>query len=272
MELRTRAIFKHFELDWAAAHDRITFYSGFGNPVRFAVKDRDKIKDGPYVNEIIALCKRDNIGLICVDPLISTHDGLKKNDNGEMNRLMDVYRRIASEANVAILLIHHSRKLDKASSEGHAGSIKSGRGASALKDAARIGLTLYGMTEDDALRMGGKSLVPRKHRYVRLDETEKFNVGLQSPTAQWFKRTSVLLRNAKGEEEWLGVLVPCFLGNDTLEDVQKVITTAIKAGERLSPSKQANNSAARWLVQQQHNPENYKEDETKAARDRAQES
>jgi AAA domain/Primase C terminal 2 (PriCT-2)/RepB DNA-primase N-terminal domain len=268
-QLRMQAIFKHFGLDWAEAHGRIRFFSGYGDPFRMAIKNRDgKIEHGPHVKALIELVKREGYGVICVDPLISTGQGLSENDNGDMEALLSVYRHIAAETNAAVCIVGHTRKLPQGSSEGHAGHIDSGRGASTAKDAARIGLTLYNMSEDDAKKL--KVPAHQKHRYVRLDETEKFNLGLARPTAQWFERVSVKLTNAKGQFEWMGVLVPAFRSVDSIEDIEHRILLAINEGKRLSPSKQASNSAAGWIVAQQHGSKDFSEEEAKAAKDAAQ--
>lgn len=219
MNLRANAIFKHFGLPWEEAHKRLSFYSGYGRPVRLAVKDRNGIVGGPYVDELIRVAIRRKIGTIIFDPLVSTSENMDENGNPDMNALQDIYKRIASETGAAVLEIHHSRKPSNASSDGYAGSIEAGRGASAIKDAWRLGLTLFNMSEKDAEKYG--ILTQHKHRYIRLDETEKFNVGLASPGPQWFRRQTVKLENSAGQCEYMGVLVP--------EDLKEIVASEVEA-------------------------------------------
>lgn len=206
LDRRAHAVFAGLQLKWADAYDRVGFLSGYGDPVRLVGRDPKtrQLVEMPAVRELIDLIRTHEIGVLMVDPVISTHSGLDENSNTDMDYLIGAYRKIAAETNCAILLVHHSRKPAQGSSNGHVGNIDAGRGASAIKDAMRIGLTFFTMSEDDAETYG--VLPEERHRFVRLDETEKFNLGLRREVPEWYYRKSITLTLSDGSQEDLGYL------------------------------------------------------------------
>lgn len=202
LDRRLAAVVSHFGLPWETLRHRIHLYSGQNDPT-FLIATRTgkgQLSETEFVADAIAYMKEHNIGLFIADPLVDTHEA-EENSNTEMAKVMRVWKRIALEANAAGLLVHHSRKTQSSSSDGHAGNADAGRGAGATVNAARLNFTFFNMSEKDAEALGVAAEV--KHRYVRLDDS-KINYGLASPQAEWFYRCSVLLPNG----ESLGVLEP----------------------------------------------------------------
>lgn len=159
------------------------------------------------LDDIIAEIRRESIGVFVVDPLAETHQA-DENDNGQMLEVTKLYRRVAHETGCAVLLIHHTRKKPGNSSDGHAGNLDSGRGASSVMGVARVAVTLEGMSDKEAKRLG----VPdsERHRYVRLDQA-KGNMSLGGNTS-WFRRVSVPLVVGDGADiEEVGALEPAML-------------------------------------------------------------
>ena len=156
---------------------------------------------------IIRICKKQNVLAVVIDPFVATHDA-NENDNIEMNTVMKAFRRLAAEANVAVMLIHHSAKGSGKNSEAHAASSDAGRGASAIRDAARVTSTLarmspetaedYGINDDDRIRLF-------RH------DVAKSNFGLPDAKAHWFHLESIGLLN--GDE--VGVPKPYELPETT---------------------------------------------------------
>lgn len=200
LDRRLAAVVSHFELPWSDLRHRIHMYSGQNDPTFMVAVRAGKgaLAETEAVNECIDYLKANKIGFVVADPLVDTHEA-EENSNSEMARVMRVWKRIAIEANAAVLLVHHSRKTQNASSDGHAGSADAGRGAGAVVNAARLNFTFFNMSEKDAEALG---VAPEtKHRFVRLDDS-KINLGLASPAAAWFERVTVKLANG----ESLGVL------------------------------------------------------------------
>jgi hypothetical protein len=137
---------------------------------------------------------------LVVDPFVETHE-VNENSNEQIKAVAAMFREVARAANCAVLLVHHTAKPPQGMSDGHAGNMNTARGASALVGVARVVQTLFGMSEGDAEKLG---VAPdEKHLYLRLDDA-KANLGLISPDANWYRKTSIELAN--GDE--VGVLAP----------------------------------------------------------------
>lgn len=208
LKLRWLAAAKHFNISWpdlALDHQPALYLeSGTGNPLVIATRGG---KDGRAVvpkeaDDLIAEIRAKGITVLVVDPFVETH-GADENDNVQIAKVAALYRRVAKEGDCAVVVVHHTRKQPAGSSEGHAGNMDSGRGASALMGVARFVQTLYGMSEKDAKRFGVAA--EERHRYVRLDGA-KANLAPAGGRVRWFERLSV---DMAGES--VGVLAPVAL-------------------------------------------------------------
>ena len=143
---------------------------------------------------IIEAIRDQNIGFLLVDPLAEMHS-VNENDNAAMRVVGSEFRRIAQETNCAVCLVHHSRKLPAGSAEGHQGSLDSGRGASVIGGMVRYALTIYSMTEQEAVKFAIDEA--DRPAYIRVDDA-KANLGMLSGSPTWFKKVGVELPNADG--------------------------------------------------------------------------
>jgi len=248
-QLRLAAVATQFGINPEELHGWVHIYNpGEESAFRVAKRQDKRIVEGEVVSDIIAFASENDIGLIIFDPLVEMNEA-DENNNTEMGAVMSVFKKIARTANASVLFVHHTRKLDRAASDGHAGNVDSGRGASSIPNATRITVTLYNMSGSEAKALGIPDL--ERNRYVRLDDA-KANQFLASGQGKWFKRTSVDLPNG----EQVGVLVPTDLGANNRTGACQLLTTrimvaALEAGRKLSPSKQAGNSAAAYCVENQ---------------------
>jgi AAA domain len=146
-----------------------------GTPARGALEK--------MLRDVIAELKIDFVSL---DPFIKLHS-LAENDNGAMDFVTDLLVQIAIDCQVGVDAPHHTKKGLQT-----AGDADAGRGASARRDAARLGYTLTRMTEEDAKAFG----IPAEQRalYVRVD-SGKVNIAPPSEKATWFKLVGVRLGN-----------------------------------------------------------------------------
>lgn len=226
---RFAAIRQHFAVDWDAVRGRIGI-RGAGQK-KFSVAERGSggaVVAAKGLAGLIEYLQSHRVAAVIVDPLVSTHCA-SENDNGEMEAVMSIYRRIAAQANCAVCLVHHTSKPPGGSSEGFAGNANAGRGASAVVNAARISLTLFDMSEADAKRYGIGDAV--RGRYVRLDDA-KANLTLRSGAAQWYFRESVAIGN--GED--VGVLKPVDLLDRSVqmgEDLLKLVVCIMQDSGRV---------------------------------------
>lgn len=238
MENRLGAICRRFKLPRDQIRDRIFLQSSKDKgSVGFCVLRKDakgRIVETEHVADIVEFLRENEIDVLTVDPAISAHE-LDENNNGEARRVVATFARIANEANVAVLLVAHTKKPSGASSESYAGNADAIRGASAIKDTARIALTLFRMTEKDGERFGIKA--HERHRYLRLDDA-KANLFLITPDAEWFRLESVDMPNGDS----CGVMVPVQLVDAAESEAVSILSSlALKCdvGERLTVQQMA---------------------------------
>lgn len=176
--------------------------SGTEKPLLLAHRRSDgKLTHTKQVDQIIRHIREQEIGVFVFDPLVEFHEA-NENDNAEMKTVIAAARRIAIEADCAVLAVAHTRKPTEANSEGFVGTLDSTRGASSQAFAMRLGCTLFTMSEKDAKRYGVSD--SDRRLYARLDTGAKANLTLPAERPQWFKRESVTIANG----EAVGALVP----------------------------------------------------------------
>lgn len=158
----------------------------------------------PDVDGVVAEIKAKGIKLLVVDPFAETY-AASEIDNDVMKEVTGLYRRIARDGDCSVFLVHHTPK--SASSDTMAGSLEAFRGGGSIGGVVRIAVTLFGMSEKDAERAG--ITAEERHLYVRLDDA-KANMSLKSGHPTWWRKHTVLIDNAEGDdpEDAVGVLKP----------------------------------------------------------------
>jgi RecA-family ATPase len=189
---RIEAICTKFAIPRASLHGRLAYASGTAVEWRIAARDdKGKIVPGPQFETARAFVAAHSIDVIVFDPFVSFHDAAE-NSNDEMQRVVSCFKTLAASLNASVMLVHHTSKPPAASSESYAGNINAGRGASAVKDAARVGLTLYTCGTKDGEAYGIAE--EHRHKWVRLDDAKQ-NLVLGTSAPQWYTRESVTLAN-----------------------------------------------------------------------------
>ena len=214
LKRRLAAVLQHWDIHFAEIRGQLAVNSGADRPLLVAKADRaGYVMRLPDVDICIQQIKAHHIGVFIVDPFVETHE-VNENSNEQIKAVAVMFRDIARKGGCAVMLVHHTAKPPQGSSDGHAGSLNTARGASALVGVARIVQTLFSMSPKDAERYG----VPEeeRHLYIRLDDA-KANVRLIGAEARWFRRVGVTIAN--GDE--VGLLVP--------EDLEPVADTGGEA-------------------------------------------
>jgi hypothetical protein len=130
-----------------------------------------------------------NVDLVSLDPFIKSH-GMEENNNGAIDFVCTLLAKMAIEHDIAIDLPHHTKK-----GSSTAGDADRGRGASSMKDAARLVYTLTPMSEDEGKLF---ALTEAERRsMIRLDGG-KVNIAPPSSEATWFRIVGVPLENGGG--------------------------------------------------------------------------
>jgi AAA domain len=139
----------------------------------------------PMVDALIKTALELQIDVLMADPFVSSHQ-VPENDNNAIDRVVKEWAYISDKANGAVRLTHHTRKGDQEV------TAESGRGASALVDAARIVRVFNRMTKEEADKAGIED--ERRRRYYRT-YIDKQNMAPAAEKADWFHLWSVDLGN-----------------------------------------------------------------------------
>jgi AAA domain len=231
IERRIAAIVKHFKISREKIEGRLFVDSFRNQPLRVASLEKGEIVF-PDADALTKALVESRIDVLILDPLVKTH-AVSENDNAAIDRVARKLNDIAEAANCSIEVAHHVRK---ASNFGRAEvTVDDGRGAGALKDAARCVRVMNRMTADEAPAAQVKE--KDRKRYFRVDDDGKANMTAPAEAATWFKLISVQLENdvahpgAFGDEigvatSWQLPGVFAGLPPDALETVQTKIDSA----------------------------------------------
>jgi hypothetical protein len=189
------------------------------------------------------------LDIVSLDPFVKTHS-IEENHNSGMDFVCELIASLAIELNIAADTPHHAKKGVTAP-----GDADSGRGASAIKDAARLVYTLAAMNGEEAERLGISE--DERRAYIRLDSA-KVNLAPPAGKATWFKLVGVRLDNGNGgypagdEVQTVAAWKPPETWADTSDATLNLILNDIQAGlpngQRYSDAGAAKNRAAWWVV------------------------
>lgn len=168
-------------------------------PGLMLVANRPLRRNVAQLAALVQAASAPDVVLVIVGPLSDVH-GAAESDNPEMNYVMGALRAVARQADVAVLVPHHTPKPQAGAASG-AGNQDAGRGATAIANKARVVLTLFRATEDDCAEIG----VPasQKKSYARLDGA-KATFSAAAAETWWLRWQSAAI--ATGDS--VGVLVP----------------------------------------------------------------
>jgi len=139
----------------------------------------------PVVDELIKTIRKNQIGLLVIDPFVSSHR-VTENDNNAIDAVAKTWARIADATNCAIELVHHVRKTG-----GFEITVEDGRGAVALLGAVRSARVLNPMGKEEAEKFGVEN-----HRLCFRASNGKANLVPPPESADWYSLVSIDLGNA----------------------------------------------------------------------------
>jgi len=198
---RIAGICQHYGIDLKQLNGKLFLRSGYSDPAVLAKKGT---KDAPIIttahrDELIEFINEHEVGLVIADPLVSLHT-LNENDNMEQNEVVKILRHICGKTGAAVVLVAHTHKTRSALSKGTASDHFSGdanlmRGASAIKDGARIVYTMERLADrgEEACKLYDID-DDLKRRMVFLSDA-KTNFSLRSNSWTWLRQASVQLPN-----------------------------------------------------------------------------
>lgn len=193
-----------------------------------------------------ALLQAHTPDVLIVDPLAELHTA-PENDNTALRAVIASLRVLAVEFNFAVVVLHHTKKGPVTP-----GDPDAARGASSQVGAARIVLTLCGMSEDEAEMLGIAKDRKIRASYIRLDDAKQNYTAIGD--ARWFEKVVYKLSNDeyvaaavpwKAPDMWDGISTR--VANEILDDIE----AGLEGGRRYSAARSADERAA-WKVVIKH--------------------
>jgi hypothetical protein len=180
------------------------------------------------IAELTRVASAPDVALVIVGPLTDMHTS-NENDNPEMNYVMHVLRSVARLADVAVMVVHHTGKV-QANAPTLAGSQDAGRGASALAAKARVVMTLFRPSEEDC----GAAGIPadKRQKFARLD-IAKANLSGAPDAPRWLRWRDASISTGDS----VGVLVQHDgrkAAADTAENIARVLRDRMLRAGRAS--------------------------------------
>ncbi|WP_243254703.1 helicase RepA family protein [Sulfitobacter indolifex] len=160
--------------------DNIHLHSLYGRGYR--PMKSDDLTASPHFKQTVERVKAQGARLVVVDTYSRFLAGHSESDNAIASTLVSILEQLCSEANCAVLVIHHTNKASQFS--GEQGNQGAARGASALTDNARYQLNMWTMPQADAERYGVDD--EERKRYVFAEATKANHMPPQG--MRWLQR------------------------------------------------------------------------------------
>jgi hypothetical protein len=254
LDRRFTAIAKHYGVAGNDIGDRLFLNSGRDTPLCVA---RQEARTGtiiiePDMPQMEAEIARLGIDVVVIDPFVASHM-VSENDNVAINTVMRQWVLLAERCNIAIELIHHTRK----NGDGEV-TAETSRGAKALTDATRDTRVINQMSEAEGARFG----VENRRLHFRT-YSDKANLAPPAEQADWYKLENIALLNGPGGQpgDYVGVAsrweIPGPFAKVSRETIHALLTAidigvingdGQQTGTPYSPTKQGR-SNARWVGQ-----------------------
>ena len=151
----------------------------------------DGIINEPLIDKLAEIIKENELELMVLDPLANMMTSSESVEN--FSRLSQTLSYLADRCNIAIEVVHHTRKM----SENREASIEDSRGGSSLVAGARSGRVLRNMSEKDATALG----VDNHIDYFKIEPAGKNNLSRPLEKVEWYKKLGVQI----GNSDWVAV-------------------------------------------------------------------
>lgn len=185
LDARVAAVMLHFGISPEEVEGRLFIDNGRDTPLVIARQEKaGTVVAEPVVADLVATIRENEIGVVIVDPFVSSHR-VTENDNNAVDTVAKTWNRIAELTGCAVELIHHVRKTGA-----NEITVEDGRGAIALHGAARSARVLNPMTQDEAELFG----VENRRLHFRVTNG-KSNLAPPPEKSDWHKIEGVEIGN-----------------------------------------------------------------------------
>ncbi|MHC2373370.1 hypothetical protein ACVIQT_008018 [Bradyrhizobium diazoefficiens] len=209
---------------------------------------------GALAAKLAVTIESRKIDIVSIDPFIKSHS-LEENSNSAIDEVVQLLANMADQFDIAVDVPHHAAK-----GQPDPGNANRGRGASAMKDAARLVYTLTPMSPEEAQALGLGEIDRRW--LIRLDSA-KVNITPPMAEAKWFRLVGVDIGNGidlypNGDQvqtvvPWTPPDTFAGLGTALINSILDDIEAGVSDGVRYSDGPNATTSAA-WRVIVKHYP------------------
>ena len=238
MQMRTIAAMQHYGITPEEIKGRLFMDGEDTMQITLAAESRDGlITNDDLLAHITRKVKQNDIGAIILDPFVSAHL-VNENNNGSIQAVVAMLRKLARDTNSSVQLVHHIRK-----GNGDDATIDSVRGAGSLIGAARAARVINRITPDDAIALGVD-----EHEALGIFRVDDGKANLAPPSDKAIYRRMQSVEIANGEH--IGVAtefkLPDMFDDVTtknLYNVQRAVGEAEKQGEAY----RENSQAANWI-------------------------
>ena len=238
MQMRTIAAMQHYNITPDEIKGRLFMDGEDTMQITLAAEGRDGlITNDDMLAAMIRVVKQNNIGAIILDPFVSAHL-VNENNNGSIQAVVAMLRKLARDTNSSVQLVHHIRK-----GNGDDATIDSVRGAGSLIGAARAARVINRITPDDAIALGVD-----EHEALGIFRVDDGKANLAPPSDKAVYRRMQSVEIANGEH--IGVAtefkLPDLFDGVTTKNLYNVQRTIGKA-EEADHAYRANAQADNWV-------------------------
>jgi hypothetical protein len=238
MQMRTIAAMQHYGLTPDDIKGRLFMDGEDTMQITLAAENRDGlITNDDMLAAMIRVIKQNKIGAVILDPFVSTHL-VNENNNGSVQAVVAMLRKLARDTNSSVQLVHHIRKTN-----GDDATIDSVRGAGSLIGAARAARVINRITPDDAIALGVD-----EHEALGIFRVDDGKANLAPPSDKAVYRRMQSVEIANGEH--IGVAtefkLPDLFDGVTAKNLYNVQRTIGKA-EEADHAYRANAQADNWV-------------------------
>lgn len=218
MDKRIAAAMRHHGLTKEDIGDRLIVLAKKEIKIKVAKQGRNGVeRNEQIITALTEFMIEKQADVLSIDSFIRTHN-VPENDNSAIEEVVECFEAIATAANCAVHLWHHTRKGD-----GGEATVELARGAKAFIDACRSVRILETMSAKEA----EKAEVENHWQYFR-SFSGKRNFAPSIQTSTWFHITGVVLMNGPinftAEGDNIGVVETWSLpvANITPEDAENI--------------------------------------------------
>jgi hypothetical protein len=238
MQMRTIAAMQHYGLTPDDIKGRLFMDGEDTMQITLAAENRDGlITNDDMLAAMIRVIKQNKIGVVILDPFVSAHL-VNENNNGSVQAVVAMLRKLARDTNSSVQLVHHIRK-----GNGDDATIDSVRGAGSLIGAARAARVINRITPDDAIALGVD-----EHEALGIFRVDDGKANLAPPSDKAVYRRMQSVEIANGEH--IGVAtefkLPDLFDGVTAKNLYNVQRTIGKA-EEADHAYRANAQADNWV-------------------------